>query len=67
MPKKIVVTDKSARRINISNKPKRRISSEEFAAALGAEPIDNIQYQNLDPLSLAAIGADLIKRLRSKP
>jgi hypothetical protein len=65
MAKKISVTGKPARRIEVSGKPQRRIEPEEFAAALGAEPIGAAHAPNLDPVSLAALGSELIKRLRS--
>jgi hypothetical protein len=65
MAKKIIVTGKPARRIDVTGKPQRRIESEEFAAALGAEPIGEAHARNLDPVSLAALGSELIKRLRS--
>jgi hypothetical protein len=65
MAKKINVTGKPARRIEITGKPQRRIESEKFAAALGAEPVGEAHAPNLDPLSLAALGSELIKRLRS--
>ena len=65
MAKKIIETGKSARRIEVSGKPQRRIEPEEFAAALGAEPIGPAHAPNLDPVSLASLGCELIKRLRS--
>jgi hypothetical protein len=65
MAKKIIETGKPARRIEVSGKPLRRIEPEEFAAALGAEPIGAAHAPNLDPVSLAALGSELIKRLRS--
>src|SRR5437016_8574722 len=65
MAKKIIETGKPARRIEVSGKPQRRIEPEEFAAALGAEPIGEAHAPNLDPVSLAALGSELIKRLRS--
>jgi hypothetical protein len=65
MAKKIIETGKPARRIEVSGKPQRRIEPEAFAAALGAEPIGEAHTPNLDPLSLATLGNELIKRLRS--
>ncbi len=65
MAKKIIVTGKPARRIDVSGKPQRRIEPEELAAALGAEPVGEAHAQSLDPVSLAALGSELIKRLRS--
>ena len=62
MAKKINVTGKHARRIEVSGKPQRRIEPEQFAAALGAEPVGDAHAPNLDPLSLAALGSELIKR-----
>jgi hypothetical protein len=65
MAKKINVTGKPARRIELTGKPQRRIEPEEFAGALGAEPVGGAHAPNLDPLSFAALGSELIKRLRS--
>lgn len=65
MAKKICDTGKPARRIEDSRKPRRRIEPKEFAAALGAEPVVDAHLSNLDPISLAALGGELVKRLRS--
>jgi hypothetical protein len=65
MAKKITVTGKPARRIEVTGKRQRRIEPEELAAALGAEPVGEAHALGLDPLSLAALGSELIKRLRS--
>lgn len=65
MAKKINVTGKPARRIEVTGKPQRRIEPEKFAAALGAEPVGEPHSPSLDPLSLAALGNELVKRLRS--
>lgn len=65
MAKKIIESGKPARRIEVSGKPQRRIEPEEFAAALGAEPIGEAHAPNLEPVSLAALGSELINRLRS--
>jgi hypothetical protein len=65
MAKKFIETGKPARRIEVTGKPQRRIEPDEFAAALGAEPIGAAHAPNLDPVSLAALGSELIKRLRS--
>ena len=65
MAKKVIDTGKTARRIEATDRPARRIEPAEFAAALGAEPVGEPHSPNLDPLSLAALGSELIKRLRS--
>ena len=65
MTKKIIATEKPARRIEASEKSQRRIEPENFAAALQAEPVGEVHAANLDPLTLAALGNELIKRLRS--
>jgi len=65
MGKKVEVVGKGARRIDITGTPMRRIEPEEFAAALGAEPIGEKIAGNPDPITLAALGSELIKRLRS--
>lgn len=65
MAKRITVAGKPARRIEVSGKPQRRIEPEALAAALGADPVGEAHAANLDSLSLAALGSELIKRLRS--
>lgn len=65
MVKKITVTGNAARRIDVTGRPQRRIEAAEFAAALGAEPCGEAHAANLDPLALAELGHELIKRLRS--
>lgn len=65
MAKKIIVSGKSARRIEVEGKPQRRIEPNEVAVALGAEPIGEAHTPALDAISLAAIGSELIRRLRS--
>jgi hypothetical protein len=65
MSKKIIPNDKAVRRIEVTGKAKRRIEPEEFAAALGAESVGEVHISGLDPVSLAALGNELIKRLRS--
>jgi hypothetical protein len=65
MAKKINVTGKAARRIEVSGKPQRRIEPEEFATALGAEAVGEAHAPNLGPVALAALGSELLKRLRS--
>ena len=65
MAKKIIDTGKTARRVEATDRAARRIEPEAFAAALGAEPVAEAHVPNLDPLSLAAVGSELLKRLRS--
>jgi hypothetical protein len=63
--KKINVMGKPDRCIELTGRLHRRIEPEEFAAALGAEPVGEAHAPNLDPVSLAVLGSELIKRLRS--
>lgn len=65
MPKKVTGTGKAARRIEASGKPQRRIGPEEFATALGAELLGDAGTTEFDPTLLAALGGQLVKRLRS--
>ncbi len=65
MAKKIIVAGKPARRIEVSGKPQRRIEPGEFAAALGAETVGEAHSASLDPISLAELGNELLRRLRS--
>ena len=62
MAKKIIVSGKPPRRIKVSGKPQRRIEPEEFATALGAEPIGKAHPSDLDGTSLAALASELTKR-----
>lgn len=65
MAKKIIVTGKSARQIDVSGKAQQRIEPGEFATAIGAEAIGNAHGTNIDAVSLGALGNELINRLRS--
>jgi hypothetical protein len=65
MAKKAHVVGKEAKRIHDTSRPLPRIEPAEFAAALGAEPCPDPVADNADLISLAALGNDLIKRLRS--
>lgn len=65
MPRKVNVKGKGAERIEIVGRPARRITPSEFAAALGAEPLADFAGVSLDPITLAEVGNELLKRLRS--
>jgi hypothetical protein len=65
MVKKIIDTGKTARRIEVTDRPARRIEPEAFAEAIGAKACGEPHSKNLDPIGLAALGQELLKRLRS--
>ena len=65
MAEKISIVGKTTERIVDTSPSQRRISDEEFAAALGAEPIGERRSKHLDLISLGELGNELIKRLRS--
>lgn len=65
MARKITVSGNPARTIEVTGKPQRRIEPEEFAAALGAEPIGDTHSAGLDPIALAELGTQMLNRLRS--
>src|SRR5260370_14359487 len=65
MAKKINIVGKKAERIHSTGLSLSRIEPCEFAAALGAEPCDERHSEHLDPISLHALGNELLKRLRS--
>src|SRR5438067_10653117 len=65
MAKKINVVGSHPTRIRVLDKPRRRIEPVELAAALGAEPCGERLGANLDPISLAELGTQLLRRLRS--
>jgi hypothetical protein len=61
---RIEVTGTPAKRIEITEKTQRRIEPEEFAKALGAEPLGEPHSPTLDPITLAHLGADIIAKGR---
>ncbi len=65
MAKKINIVGKKAERIHNTGPSLPRIEPAEFAAALGAEPCGQPHSKHLDPISLLALGDELLKRLRS--
>src|SRR5260370_6799520 len=65
MAKKINITGRQPKRIGVVDKPQRRIEPAELAAALGAEPCAERVGENLDLISLAELGTQLLRRLRS--
>ena len=65
MEKNITVVGAEAERIRDTGPTLPRIDSAEFAAGLGAEPCGDELPGGLDLLSLAELGNELLKRLRS--
>jgi hypothetical protein len=65
MAKKVKIVGTQPKRIRVVDKPQRRIEPAELAAALGAEPCGEHIGANLDPISLAELGTELQRRLRS--
>jgi hypothetical protein len=65
VPEKIEITGRSATRMQDTGKALPRIEPDQFAAALGAEPLGERVSAVLDPISLAELGSELIRRLRS--
>jgi hypothetical protein len=65
MTKKIKIVGKQADRVHDTGKTMRRVESAKFASALGAEPCPPEVSRSIDPIALAAIGNELLKRLRS--
>jgi hypothetical protein len=65
MAKKIDIVGAKPKRIEIVDRPKRRIDPAELAAALGAKPIGQHVSGDLDPIALAELGTHLLNRLRS--
>ena len=53
------------RQVRITDRPARRISPEEFGKAICAVPVAYYDPKKLDPISLAEIGTQLLKRLQS--
>src|SRR3984893_18975391 len=65
MAKKITIVGAKPKKIEVVDRPKRRIDAAEFAAALGANPTGQQVRRDLDPLALAELGTQLLHRLRS--
>jgi hypothetical protein len=65
MAKKVNVIGAKPKRVRLVDQPIRRIEPAELAAALGAEPCAERLGANLDPISLAELGTELQRRLRS--
>jgi hypothetical protein len=65
MAKKIEIVGAKPKKVEIVDQPKRRIEPSELAAALGANPAGGQTAGNLDLISLAEIGTQLLGRLRS--
>src|SRR5262245_46022576 len=65
MAKKVNIVGAQAKRVRVVDKPRRRIEPAELAAALGAGPHGERIGGNLDPIGLAEVGAQLLRRLRS--
>src|SRR5437016_5431411 len=65
VPNKVNVTGKEKQRVRDTSRPRRRVDSSAFAAALGAEPIGAPHSRAADLISLAELGNQLIGRLRS--
>ena len=65
MSKKIISVGDKAERIVNTGRALPRIEPSEIAAGLGAEPCGVRGSAPLDPIALAALGNELITRLRS--
>jgi hypothetical protein len=63
--KKIEPTGSRVRTIQVTGSTVTRVTPEEVAARLGAEPITPLLEHDDDLLSLAEVGSELVKRLRS--
>jgi hypothetical protein len=65
MAKRIEVVGAKPKKIEISDKAKRRIEPTELATALGANSVGEELAGNLDLIGLAEVGTQLLSRLRS--
>lgn len=65
MAKKINIVGSQPKRVRIVDEPSRRIDPAEVAAALGAESRGERIGANLDAISVAELGTELLRRLRS--
>src|SRR5262245_56191076 len=65
MAKRVNIIGAKSKRIRVTDKPQCRIEPADAAAALGAEPCAEHIGANLDPITLAELGTELLRRLRS--
>jgi hypothetical protein len=65
MAKRIEIIGAKPKRIEILDRPKRRIDPAEIAEGLGTAPCGELVSGNLDLIGLAEIGTQLLGRLRS--
>lgn len=65
MAKKVNVIGTKPKRIRVTDKPQRRIDPDEMAAALSAQRCAERIGVNIDPISLAELGTELLRRLHS--
>jgi hypothetical protein len=65
MAKKVNIVDTQPKRVRVVDKPPRRIEPAQLAEALGAEPGGEHIGANQDLISLAELGTELQRRLRS--
>jgi len=65
MAKRVNIVGVQPKRLRVVDKPARRIQPTELAASLGAQPRGERMGANHDPISLAEIGTELQRRLRS--
>jgi hypothetical protein len=65
MAKKMNIVGKKAERIRNTGPSLPRIEPSQFAEGIGAEPCHEEHSKMLDPISLLALGNELLKRLRS--
>lgn len=65
MTKQIDIVGAKPKRIDVLDQPKQRIDSADLAVALGANPSGQQSPANVDPVSLAELGTQLLTRLRS--
>jgi hypothetical protein len=65
MAKKIDIVGAKPRKVEILDRPRRRIDPAELAEALGAKPTGRPAPGNADLMDLAELGTQLLDRLRS--
>jgi hypothetical protein len=66
MAKKVKIVGAQPKRVCVLDKPGRRIEPAELAAAIGAQPDGEQVGANLDPISLAELGTELLRATRSR-
>src|SRR5687767_10682259 len=65
MAKRVNIVGKKSKRINVTGRILPAVPAAQMAAELGGSLITACPANEIDPISLAEVGTELVKRLRS--